>query len=529
MLNAQAFGGSEIIQIADAVAREKGIQKDVVLDAMEDSIAVAARKKYGYDRNIFAVIDRKTGHIQLYRQLDVVEDDFVPEEDEPKHTFITLSEAKERDATLEVGGAIKEPLPPIDLGRVAAQTAKQVIMQKVRDAERDRQFEEFKPRIGEVMSGAVKRLEFGNIIIDLGGSTEGIVTRDQVIRGEAFKVGDRIRAYMMDVRRETRGPQIFLSRTAPEFMSKLFAQEVPEIYDNIIEIRSVAREPGSRAKIAVTSNDSNIDPVASCVGMRGARVQAVIAELQGEKIDVIQWSPDTATYLVSAIAPADVTKVVIDEDAHRIDVVVPEDQLSLAIGRRGQNVRLASELVGWRLDVMTEDEESTRRTEDFSKLSALFTEALNVEDIISHLLVSEGFNSIEDIAYIELEELTSVEGFDENIAAELQSRAVEFLEHKKEKAKEQLLELGVEKELIELEGITDDMLVALGSNGLKTLDDFADLSRDEVLELAPDCGLQHGEIDDLIMRARAHWFDEEAPSAEKTKAEGSDAETSKAS
>ena len=513
MSRSKTFGNTEIIQIADAVSREKGINRDVVLEAMESSIAIAARKKYGQDRNIKSEIDRKTGEIALFRELEVVSDDYVaPEEDEETNneeaSIIFLKDAKERDEELKVGDKVREPLPPIDLGRVAAQTAKQVIVQKVRDAERERQFEDFKLRVGEVLNGNVKRVEFGNVIVDLGNA-EAIIEKNQVIRGETFRVNDRIRAYVKEVRREIKGPQIFLSRTAPEFMAKLFTQEVPEIYDGIIEIKGVAREPGSRAKIAVSSNDSSIDPVGACVGVRGARVQAVISELQGEKIDIIQWSAEPATYLVNALAPAEVSKVVIDEDGSRIEVVVPDDQLSLAIGRRGQNVRLASELVGWRIDVMTEDDESTRRSEEFTKLSTLFTEALNIEEIIAHLLVSEGFGSIEEIAYVEQSELMSVEGFDEAIAAELQSRAVEYLEQSKKDISDNFKKLGVADDFKDFEGLDDKIKVALAEKGVKSLDDFADLARDEFVEMVPESGLKDAEIDSLIMKAREHWFDEE--------------------
>jgi N utilization substance protein A len=421
---------------------------------------------------------------------------------------ISVLDPKVAENSLAVGDFLREQLPPIDLGRVAAQTAKQVILQKVRDAERERQYEDFKDRVSEIVNGTVKRVEFGDVIVDLGRA-EAVIRRNKVIKGEMFKVNDRVRAYVEDVRREAKGPQIFLSRTAPEFMVKLFAQEVPEIYDGIIEVKAAAREPGSRAKIAVFSRDSSIDPVGSCVGVRGSRVQAVINEMFGEKIDIIQWSSDVGTFLVSALAPADVAKVVIDEDRKRIEVVVPEDQLSLAIGRRGQNVRLASQLVGWNIDVMTEDEESKRRTEEFNSLSSLFIEALNVEDVIAHLLVTEGFNSVEEIAYVALSEIASVEGFDEDIAAELQSRAREYLEQKKKDAQENLSTLGAADDFVALEGLSDEIKVSLVEKGIKKLDDFADLSREEFAEMVPHSGLTNDTIDALIMKARAHWFDGE--------------------
>jgi N utilization substance protein A len=514
------MGSTEILQVADAVAREKNIDRNLVLDAMESSVAIAARKKYGHDRTIKSEIDRKSGEIRLFRESEVVPNDYTPpkieneegEEEENENAMegkILLKDALDKKSDAVVGDLIRDPLPPIDLGRVAAQTAKQIIMQKVRDAERARQFEDFKGRVGEIINGTVKRIESGNVIVEVG-NIEAIIQRNSVIRGESFRVGDRVRAYVENVLRETKGPQIFLSRTAPMFMAKLFSQEVPEVYDGIIEIKGVAREPGSRAKIAVHSNDSSIDPVGSCVGVRGARVQAVIAELQGEKIDIIQWSQDPATFLVNALAPAEVSKVVIDEDRNRIEAVVPDDQLSLAIGRRGQNVRLASELVGWSIDIMTEDDEATRRTEEFNRLSGIFVEALNIEDIIAHLLVTEGFMSIEEIAFVALDELASIEGFDEAIAGELQGRAKEYLEQKKNSNQEVLNKLKVSKELRALEGLNGDILVNLAEKGVRSLDDFADLSRDEFVEIIPKSGLNDGEIDAIIMNARvaAGWFNE---------------------
>jgi N utilization substance protein A len=474
-----AVGNTEILQIADAVGREKNIPKDVILEAMEGSMAIAARKKYGHDRNVKAKINRDNGEISIFREIEVVED-----------------------------GYVYEALPPIDLGRVAAQTAKQVIIQKVREAERERQYNDYQPRVGEIINGVVKRVEFGHVIVDLGNA-EAVIERNEQIRGEVFKVNDRVRAYLKDVRRENKGAQIFLSRTAPEFMAKLFAQEVPEIYDNIIEVKSVAREPGSRAKIAVSSSDSNIDPVGSCVGIRGSRVQAVINELQGEKIDIVQWSADPATFLVNAISPSEVSKVVIDEDKRRVEVVVPDDQLSLAIGRRGQNVRLASELIGWNIDVMTDEEESKRRSEEFETLSVLFVDALNIEEIIAHLLVSEGFSSIEEIAFVATTELASIEGFNEDVAAELQARAKEYLDQKKQDVESAMKKLGITEDLQGFAGLSDAIKVSLGENGIKTLDDFADLSHDEFVEIIPESGLSNEEVDELIMSARAHWFEDE--------------------
>ena len=506
MTASTAYGGAELLQIADAVAREKGIGRESILEAMAQAIQIAGRRKYGFDHNIEADINEKTGEIALFRVRDVVE---TAEDIEDEVTQLTLEDAKKIDDTLEVGGQIRDALPPIDFGRIAAQTAKQVIVQKVRDAEREQQFEEYKDRAGEVINGVVKRVDFGNVTVDLGRA-EGVIRREDGIPREAFRTGDRVRAYIYDVRRERTGPQIFLSRTHPELMVKLFAQEVPEIYDGVITIKAVARDPGSRAKIAVISRDSSIDPVGSCVGVRGSRVQAVVNELQGEKIDIIPWTEDTAAFIVSALQPAEVAKVVIDEDKGRIEVVVPEDQLSLAIGRRGQNVRLASQLSGWEIDILTEDEESGRRAEEFNTLSALFTEALNVEEVIAHLLVTEGFSSVEEIAYTAPEELAGIEGFDEDVASELCERAKTYLEEELAKLQEALEKLGVEQSLVDVDGLTKELLLALAENGIKTHDDLADLATDELIEMAPEgVELSEAEAGEIIMAARAHWFEGE--------------------
>jgi len=499
LTNKGNVGNTEILQIADAVAREKGIGREQIIEALESAVQVAGRRKYGHEHNIKAEIDRKSGEIKLFRVIDVVE------EVENEITQITLKEARRKNKEAEIGDQIKDRLPPIDLGRISAQTTKQVIVQKVRDAERDKQFDEFKDRIGEIISGTVKQVEYGNVTVDFG-RTEAILRREELIPREIFRIGDRIRAYVYDVRREKAGPQIFLTRTRPEFMAKLFAQEVPEIYDGIIEIKSVARDPGSRAKIAVYSHDSNINPVLSCVGVRGARVQAVVAELQGEKVDIVEWSSDPATYIVNALSSAEVSKVVIDETRERIEVVVPEDQLSLAIGRRGQNVRLASQLLGWNIDILTEEVESTRRAEEFNSISANFIEALNVEEVIAQLLVTEGFTGVEEVAYVPLEDIAAIEGFDEELANELRERAREWLSSQKEEAENKLRNLGMDEKLIEL-GFSDEILVTLGENKILTLDDFADLSLDEFIELVPNSHLSHEEINSMIMKARAHWFE----------------------
>ncbi|HVI52437.1 MAG TPA: transcription termination factor NusA [Candidatus Sulfotelmatobacter sp.] len=497
----------ELLQVADTVAREKNIDRDEVLEAMEQAIQKAGRSKYGHEHDIRAHIDRKTGEILLSRYMEVVE---AVENDA---TQLTLGAAKRRKADAEIGDFVIDPLPPIDFGRIGAQTAKQVIVQKVRDAERKRQFEEFKDRSGEIVNGLVKRVEFGNVVVDLGRA-EALMRRDELIPREAFRTGDRVRAYIFDVREEQRGPQIFLSRTHPQFMAKLFAQEVPEIYDGIIEIKAVARDPGSRAKIAVISRDSSIDPVGACVGMRGSRVQAVVAELQGEKIDIIQWSQDPATFIVNALAPAEVAKVVLDEEANRIEVVVPDDQLSLAIGRRGQNVRLASQLTGWDIDIETEAAESERRVEEFKNRSKMFIDALDVDDVIAHLLVTEGFSSVEEVAYVPSEDLSDIEGFDESVAEELQQRARTFLEEQDARNAVRCRELGVAEELATIEGLTSTFQVKLGENGVKTLDDLADLAGDELIEILGKDAMTLDQANAVIMAARAHWFDGEENGAE---------------
>jgi len=500
-----AYARPELLQVADTVARDKGIDKDEVLEAMEQAIQKAGRSKYGQEYDIRAEIDRRSGEIRLLRFREVV--DAV----ENEATQMPLPAAQRLNAEAEIGDFITDPLPPIDFGRIAAQTAKQVIVQKVRDAERKRQYNEFKDRVGEIVNGLVKRVEFGNVVVDLGRA-EAMLRRDELLPRESFRQGERVRAYIYDVKEETRGPQIFLSRTHPQFMAKLFAQEVPEIYDGIIEIKAVARDPGSRAKIAVVSRDSGIDPVGACVGMRGSRVQAVVGELQGEKIDIIPWSSDPATFVVNALAPAEVSKVVMDEEQRRIEVVVPDDQLSLAIGRRGQNVRLASQLTGWDIDILTEAEESERRTEEFRTRSQLFIDALDIDEVIAHLLVTEGFGSLEEVAFVPVEDLAEIEGFDVDVATELQERARSALERRDQEYEEHYRALGVTDELAAIEGLTPGMLVTLGENGIKTLDDFADLAGDELVEMlaASDKGGARLELDDanaMIMAARAHWFE----------------------
>ena len=464
----------ELLQIADAVAREKVIDREIVLAAMADAIQKAARSRYGSESNIRADINSKTGEIRLQRLLEVVE------KAEDYSTQIPLELARDRNPDAKLGDFIADPLPPMDFGRIAAQSAKQVIVQKVREAERDRQFDEFKDRVGEIVNGTVKRVEYGNVIVDLGRG-EGIIRRDEMIPRENMRYGDRVRAFVYDVRREQRGPQIFLSRTHPQFMVKLFTMEVPEIYDGIIQVKSVARDPGSRAKIAVISNDSSIDPVGACVGMRGSRVQAVVGELQGEKIDIIPWSQDPATFVVNALQPAEVAKVVLDEDAERIEVVVPDEQLSLAIGRRGQNVRLASQLTGWDIDIMTEQEESERRQKEFNERTALFMDALDVDEMVGQVLASEGFAQVEELAYVDLGEISSIDGFDDDTADEIQTRAREYLERLEAEMDAKRKELGVADELRQIEGLTSQMMVALGEDGIKTIEDFAGCAADDLV------------------------------------------------
>ena len=498
----QNIARPELLQIAESVAREKSIDQGIVIEAMEQAIQSAAKRKYGQELEIRAGINKKSGEIEIARVLKVVE------VIENKATEITIGEGKKRDSSARVGDYFYDPLPPIELGRVAAQTAKQVIVQKVRDAEREKQYEEFKDRVGEVVNGLVKRIEYGNVIVDLGRG-EAFIRRDDVIPRETFRPGDRIRSWISEVKKEQRGPQIYLSRTANEFMTKLFTQEVPEIYDGIIQIISVARDPGSRAKISVLSKDNSIDPVGACVGMRGSRVQAVVAELQNEKIDIIPYSEDVPTYLVNALAPAEVTKVVMDEEEKKVEIVVPDDQLSLAIGRRGQNVRLACQLTGWDIDILTEGSESDRRQKEMSNISQLFIDTLNVDEVIAQVLVTEGFSSLEAVAYVPIEDLIEIEGFDEKIAEELRERALTSLKEKEASLKDDLSKMGISSELSEFDGLTSAILVKLGNADIKTVNDLADLASDELKEVLEDIPLTTKEADEIIMRARSSWFEDD--------------------
>ena len=526
----------ERLQIADSVAREKMIDPDLVLQAMEESYAKAAKSKYGAELDIRAFIDRKSGELEMTRVRVVVEGT----EAENMYTEMTVEEAKAHKEEPSVGDLIIDKLPPMDFGRIGAQSAKQVILQKVREAERDRQYEEFKDRQGEIINGLVKRVEYGNVIVDVGRG-EAVCRRDQLVNREMFRNGDRIRAFIKEVRSEMRGPQVFLSRTAPEFMAELFKMEVPEIYDGIIEIKAVARDPGSRAKIGVISFDNSIDPVGACVGMRGSRVQAVVNELGGEKIDIIPWNEDAPTFLVNALQPAEVTKVVLDEDAERIEVVVPDEQLSLAIGRRGQNVRLASQLTGLDIDIMTETDESERRQKEFEERSQLFMDTMNVDEVVAQLLVSEGFSSLEEVAYVETDELLMIEGFDQDTVDELQARARESLEEINAKSIAEARELGVAQDLIDFEGLSPQMLVALGKDDVKSLEDFATCADWELAggyttvdgERHKDDGVLESfevniqEAQDMIMRARLQigWVTEEQLAEDAAAAEAANADT----
>ncbi len=523
----------ELLQIAEAVAREKLIEPNLVIEAMEDSLGKAAKSRYGAEYDIRAAIDRKTGELTMKRCRTVVED----EEYENTFTELTLEDAREIDGEAEIGSVLSDPLPPMDFGRIAAQSAKQVIMQKVREAERERQFDEFKNRVGEIINGVVKRVEYGNVIVDVGRG-EAILRRDQLINREPFRTGDRVRAYIRDVRSEVRGPQIFLSRTAPEFLAELFKMEVPEIYDGIIEIKAVARDPGSRAKIGVISNDNSIDPVGACVGMRGSRVQAVVTELQGEKIDIIPWNDDAPTFLVNALQPAEVSKVILDDEAERIEVIVPDEQLSLAIGRRGQNVRLASQLTGFDIDIMTEADESERRQAEFVAHTKVFMDALNVDELVAQLLASEGFTSLEEVAYVEADELLNIDGFDQDTVDELQARARESIDEQNAKAIEKARELGVEQSLFDYEGLTPQMFVALAEDGIKTLEEFAQCAdwelaggyttidgkrvKDDGLLEQFDVGLE--EAQQLVMTARVMlgWLTQEELDAQNAENEESE-------
>ena len=503
----------EILRIAETVAQEKMIEKEIVLSALEEAIVKAAKSNYGEENEVVAEINQENGDILISRKMLVV--------DEVKNKFleINLKDAKKINGAAQIGDELLDPLPPMDFGRIAAQSAKQVITSKVREAERERQYNEYKDRVGEVVNGIVKRAEFGNIVLDLG-KAEGVIRKDQTIPRENLRNGDRVKAYIYDVRSELKGPQIFLSRSHPQFMAKLFTQEVPEIYDGIISIQSVARDPGSRAKIAVSTDDNSIDPVGACVGMRGSRVQAVVNELQGEKIDIINWSENVANLAIASLSPAEVLKVVLDEDQNKIEVVVSDEHLSLAIGRRGQNVKLATELTGWDIDILTEEEESSKRQEDFNSKSKLFVESLDVDETLAQLLVSEGFGAVEEILDSDRSELLAIEGFEEEIVDELMERSKKFATEKEIQNDQKLEELNVSKDLLEFNLLTKTMIVTLAENNIKTLEEFAGLTTDDLLGYFEDrhdknsrikgilenYNLTKDEADELIMEARKIWL-----------------------
>ena len=496
----------DLLDIAKNIAKEKGISAEEVLVAMETAIAKAGRTKYGQEFDIRAHVDRDSGKIGLFRYLQIV-NSLDEEPDEDKANKIEIVEALKQKKDLKVGEYLVDELPPIDFGRIAVQTAKQVIVQKVKEAERAMQYSQFKDRTGEVVNGIVKRVEYGNVIVDLGRA-EALLRREELLNRETFRRSDRIRAYIMDVREELKGPQIFLSRAHNQFLVKLFTQEVPEIYDGIIEVKSVARDPGSRAKIAVFSKEKSIDPVGACVGMRGSRVQAVVNELQGEKIDIVLWSEDIATLVVNALGPAEVEKVIIEEELNKIEIIVPDEQLSLAIGRRGQNVRLASSLTGWDIDILTVSQESEKRNEEFKRLSQIFISSLDVDEVIAHLLVTEGFSNVEDISLVTIDELSSIEGFDENLAKELKSRADVFLKKTEQDNLLKIKEIGVEDYLVNETPFTSVQLITLAENKIKTRDNLADLSTDELIDIVGTRILDKEKADEIIINARKHWFND---------------------
>jgi N utilization substance protein A len=491
------FYGPELLQISDAVAREKGLEKEKILEAMEGAIQKAAKSKYGHEHDIRVAIDRKTGEVAIIKCMTV------KETVENEYMDISLEDALKIDPESHIDHVLVTKLPPVDFGRVAAQVGRQIIVQKIKEAERKKQYDEFIGRVGEIISGVVKRADFSSVSIDVG-KTEAVIKKDQLIPRENFRVGDRVRAYIVDVSKETKGPQVFLSRTHPQFLAKLFRQEVPEIYDGVIEIKSVARDPGSRAKMAVYTSDSSIDPIGACVGVRGSRVQAIIQELQGEKIDIVLWSDDPATFAVNALAPAEISRVVIDEENRKFEVLASESQLSLAIGRRGQNVRLASMLIGWNVSVVSETEAIEKKNLEYHQQSKVFMDILDCDEIIAHLLVTEGFSEVEELACIDKEELAAIEGFDEALAEELISRAQNHLQEKEKNLTKEVEQLNIDKEIVNIGLLTNEMLVKLASASVTKLDDLADLSSDELQEILPD--LEESVASDVIMQARKHWF-----------------------
>ena len=491
----------ELIQTAESIAEEKGIEKELVFQAIEKAISKAGKVKYGNDYDIRGSIDRKTGKISLARYQEVKKDveDILIE--------ISLKDAKKKRKDIKIGEFIIEQLPNIDIGRISAQMAKQVLVQNIKEAESVKNYELYKDKIGETISGIVKRMEFGNIVIDLSNA-EAVIKKDEMIPRENLRRGDRVKAYLYNVNQDTKGPQIFLSRTHPQFLANLFKQEVPEINDGVIEIKSVARDPGSRAKIAVYSTDATIDPVGACVGMRGSRVQAVVTELQGEKIDIVTWSEDKATYIVNSLAPAQISKVIFEEESDKIKVIIPEDQLSLAIGRRGQNVRLSSILTNCEIDIIDEKDEKNKRNEEVKNISETFINELNVDEVIAHLLATEGFASIEEIANSDDTDFKAIEGFDENIIKDLQERAMQNMSKKNKELKKKKTELNISKDLEDIKKFNLTDLIKLGENNIKNLDQLADLSSDELIEIF-DNKLKRKDADEIIMKSRENWFKED--------------------
>ena len=511
MLN-RGLDKSELLRIVDAVANEKSIDKELVISSMESAIQKAALTKFGNDNNIEVSIDRESGEITINKVLEIVE----KVEDPGKE--ISLDDAKnnkKKGDVFKIGDKIFEELPQVDFGRIAAQSAKQVISFKVKEAEKNRQFEEFKDKQSQILSGIIKRMEYGNVIVDLGRA-EGVIKKDELIPREILKTGDRVKAYCYEVKQELKGHQIFLSRAHPQFLARLFFQEVPEIYEGIIEIKSVARDPGSRAKICVNSKDNSIDPVGACVGMRGSRVQTIVNELQGEKIDIIKWTEDLPTLISESLSPAEIQKVLIDQENKRIDVILSEENLSKAIGRRGQNVRLASKLTDFEIDILTDKEDSERRQAEFKERTENLVKNLEVDETLGQLLVSEGFQGIEEISNAKPEDIAKIEAIDEETAKELISRSKENLIREKEEVGRKLKELGVDDELINLKGMTQGMLVILGQKNIKKLSDFAELSSDELIGgfdeikgkkiriqgYLEEFSLSRQEADQLIMAAR---------------------------
>ncbi len=498
----------EMLQVANTVAQEKSIDTDSVFGAMEQALEKAARVKYGTERDIRVEINRETGDIKLNSYREVV--DIYSEEEQAKQ--IILEDALKINPKIKLGEFIIKELPPIDLGRVAAQNAKGVIIQKVREADKSRQYEEYKDKVGEIAVGIVKRVEFGNLIVDLGKS-EAIIKREELIPRETFKNGDRVRSYIYEVKEDTKGYQVFLSRTHPQFLSKLFNQEVPEIFEGVIVVKSVARDPGSRAKISVYTEDSTIDPVGACVGMRGSRVQAVVNELQGEKIDIVTWSENSATFLANALAPAEVTKIFLYEEKNKVEVVIPDEQLSLAIGRKGQNVKLASNLTNLEIDILTENEETERRQEEFKEKTLLLSEVLDVEDVIAQLLVTEGYVSIESISSESLENLEKIEGFDNELANEILTRANNFIKEQQEENQKIIDSTIHDEELKNLKGMNNKMLALLAKANIITLNDFADLASFELIDkeegIFKSLDIDENDINSMIMQAREKWFVDE--------------------